>query len=62
MTGQGNGRRLRWRCPQETAMSDELNDPLFERLGPIVLRVLAYISVTLIAVPLGMIALVPFFG
>lgn len=43
-------------------MSDELNDPLFERLGPIVLRVLAYISVTLIAVPLGMIALVPFFG
>ena len=26
-------------------MSDELNDPLFERLGPIVLRLLALISV-----------------
>jgi len=43
-------------------MSDEMNDPLLERLGPIVLRVLAFISVALIAVPLGMIALVPFFG
>jgi hypothetical protein len=46
----------------ETAMSDELNDPLFERLGPIVLRVLALISVALIAVPLGLVAVVPFFG
>lgn len=43
-------------------MSDELNDPLCERLGPIVLRVLALISVALIAVPLGLIVMVPFFG
>lgn len=43
-------------------MSDELNDPLFERLGPIVLRVLAYISVALIAVPIGLVAVLPFFG
>lgn len=43
-------------------MSDELNDPLFERLGPIVLRVLTLISVALLAVPLGLVAVVPFFG
>lgn len=48
--------------PKETAMSDELNDPLLERLGPIVLRVLALISMALIAVPLGLVAAVPFFG
>ena len=46
----------------ETAMSDELNDPLFERLGPILLRVLALISMALIAVPLGLVVVVPFFG
>jgi hypothetical protein len=43
-------------------MSDELNDPLFERLGPILLRVLALISMVLIAVPLGLVVVVPFFG
>lgn len=43
-------------------MSDELNDPLFERLGPIVLRLLALISVALIAVPIGLVAVLPFFG
>jgi hypothetical protein len=46
----------------ETAMSDEMNDPLFERLGPIVLRLLALISVTLIAVPLALVAVLPFFN
>ena len=50
------------RPAMETAMSDELNDPLFERLGPIVLRVAAVISVILIALPLGLVAVVPFFG
>ncbi len=43
-------------------MSDELNDPLFERLGPIVLRLLALISVALIAIPIALVAAVPFFG
>lgn len=52
----------RWRGPTETAMSDELNDPLFERLGPIVLRLLALISVILIAAPLALVAVMPFFS
>ena len=43
-------------------MSDELNDPLFERLGPIVLRLLALISVILIAAPLALVAGMPFFS
>jgi hypothetical protein len=60
--GQGIRRRSRWRGLVETAMSDELNDPLFERLGPIVLRLLALISVALIAVPLGLVAVLPFFN
>jgi hypothetical protein len=60
--GQSPRRRSWRRGLAETAMSDELNDPLFERLGPIVLRLLALISVALIAVPLGLVAVVPFFG
>ena len=43
-------------------MSDELNDPLFERLGPLVLRLLAAISVIVIATPLALVAVLPFFG
>lgn len=43
-------------------MSDELNDPLFERLGPIVLRLLALISVILIAAPLALVVVMPFFS
>ena len=43
-------------------MSDELNDPLFERLGPIVLRLLALVSVILIAAPLALVAVMPFFS
>ena len=46
----------------ETAMSDELNDPLFERLGPIVLRLLAALSVMLTAAPLALVAVLPFFS
>jgi hypothetical protein len=60
--GQGIRRRTRWRCLVETAMSDELNDPLFERLGPLVLRLLAYISLALIVAPVALVAAVPFFG
>lgn len=41
-------------------MSDELHDPLFDRLGPILLRVLALISVALIAAPLVLVAALPF--
>ncbi len=43
-------------------MSDELNDPLFERLGPVILRLLAYISLALIVMPVFLVAAVPFFG
>ncbi|HEY7608881.1 MAG TPA: hypothetical protein VIF14_06585 [Alphaproteobacteria bacterium] len=43
-------------------MSDELNDPLFERLGPIVLRLLALISVITIAIPIALVAVLPFFN
>jgi len=43
-------------------MSDVLNDPRFERLGPIVLRLLALISVALIAVPIALVIAMPFFG
>ncbi len=43
-------------------MSDELNDPLFERLGPLVLRLLAYISLALLIAPVALVAAVPFFG
>ena len=43
-------------------MSDELSDPLFERLGPYVLRVLAAVAVLLIAAPLALVAVLPFFG
>jgi hypothetical protein len=43
-------------------MSYELNDPLFERLGPILLRVLASISVALISAPIALIVAVPFVG
>lgn len=43
-------------------MSDELNDPLFERLGPLVLRLLAYIALTLLVAPVALVAAVPFFG
>jgi hypothetical protein len=46
----------------ETAMSDEMRDPLWERMGPIILRVLALISVAVIAVPIALILLVPFAG
>jgi hypothetical protein len=60
--GQGIRRRTRWRCLVETAMSDELNDPLFERLGPLVLRLLAYISLALIVAPVALVAAVPFLG
>ena len=60
--GQGIRRRTRRRCPVETAMSDELNDPLFERLGPLVLRLLAYVALALIVAPVALVAAVPFFG
>lgn len=60
--GQGIRRRSRWRCLVETAMSDELNDPLFERLGPLVLRLLAYVALALLVAPVALVAAVPFFG
>jgi hypothetical protein len=60
--GQGTRRRSWWRGLVETAMSDELNDPLFERLGPIVLRLLALISVITIAIPIALVAVLPFFN
>jgi hypothetical protein len=43
-------------------MSDELNDPLFERLGPLVLRLLAYIALALLVAPVALVAAVPFLG
>ncbi len=43
-------------------MSDELNDPLFERLGPLVLRFLAYVALALLVAPVALVAAVPFFG
>lgn len=60
----GDRRPPRMAAPRwtETAMSDELRDPLFERVGPILLRLFALISVALIAVPLALVLAVPFFG
>jgi hypothetical protein len=46
----------------ERAMSDELREPLFERVGPILLRVLALISVALITAPLALVIVLPFVG
>ena len=46
----------------EQTMSDELREPLFERVGPILLRVLALISVALISAPLALVLALPFFG
>jgi len=43
-------------------MSDEMRDPLIERLGPILLRLLALISVAVIAAPIALILVVPFAG
>ena len=43
-------------------MCDEMRDPLWERMGPIVLRLLALISVAVIAIPIGLIVLLPFAG
>lgn len=43
-------------------MSDVLNDPRFERIGPILLRLLALISVAVIAAPIALILAVPFAG
>jgi hypothetical protein len=43
-------------------MCDPLYDPLFERVGPIVLRVLALIAVAVITAPVALVAAVPFFG
>jgi hypothetical protein len=43
-------------------MSEELRDPLFERVGPILLRVLAAISVALIAGPIALVLALPFVG
>ena len=43
-------------------MSDELNDPLIERLGPVVLRLLALVSVAVIVIPIALVAVLPFFG
>mgnify|MGYP001578661317 CR=1 FL=1 len=43
-------------------MSDEMRDPLCERFGPIVLRLLALIAMAVIAAPLALILAVPFAG
>jgi hypothetical protein len=43
-------------------MGDELNDSLLEKLGPVVLRLLALVSVASIAIPIALVALLPFYG
>lgn len=43
-------------------MSDQMCDPLLERIGPVVLRVLALASAAVITVPLALMVVLPFFG
>lgn len=43
-------------------MTDQMRDPLYERIGPIVLRLLAWIAVAVIAAPIALILAVPFAG
>jgi uncharacterized RDD family membrane protein YckC len=40
-------------------MSDEMNDPLLERLGPFTIRLLAIIAAGLIIVPLALVLIAP---
>lgn len=43
-------------------MSDEMRDPLCERIGPIVLAWAAWIAVALIVAPFALVLAVPFAG
>jgi hypothetical protein len=40
-------------------MQKRLNDPLFERLGPLTLRFLALVAAGLIVVPLALVLIAP---
>jgi len=47
---------------REIDMSDETRDPLWERYGPVMLALAAWIAVALIVAPVALVLAVPFAG
>lgn len=43
-------------------MSDEVRDPIWERYGPIMLAMAAWIAATLVVAPVALVLAVPFAG